>query len=679
MKKRSRSNTLLKVLLMVFTLSCSVLIFHGANFNVLANENRPDQPLPSEDSAYRSYEYVLDGYDINITVHDNNTFDIVEQINAYFNIPKHGIIRTIPLRNKVERLDGTTSNNRVKITKINVNTKYTTSVKNKEKVIKIGDAGKYLLYDQNYRLSYNYNIGKDPMKDYDEFYFNLIGKDWDTVIGGVNFTITLPKAFDEKKLGFSRGPKGSTDNSGIHYKVEGNVISGYYDGILNPGEALTVRLQLPEGYFVNAGIIFDWYLILSFALPMMFVAISVLLWLIFGKDDKVIETVEFYPPEGFNSAEIGFLYRGRAEDNDVISLLIYLANQGYLKISEMEDKALFTKSKSFKLTKLKDYDGNNENERIFLNDLFRTTKKPATPDIISILKSIKNNKKAMNVVLDENYDTRNEVTSDDLTNSFYTTLNKIKTSLNRKENRYEIFEKNSLGKGFIAFLMIVGIYLLITVKPVMENGSIEMLPFAIIFPGIGFTVLFAMVFGKTKLPVKIFGLVWGLGFGGMPWATMVLPSLLAEPLYLLAYISGMVCVFIIVMIFKIMPKRTTYGNEILGRIHGFKTFLETSEKMKLEALVLEDPNYFYNILPFTYVLGVSDTWIKKFEVIALTPPDWYDSGTPFSASSFGNFMDSTMSTARSAMSSSPSSSGGGGSSGGGSSGGGSGGGGGSSW
>jgi hypothetical protein len=30
----------------------------------------------------------------------------------------------------------------------------------------------------------------------------------------------------------------------------------------------------------------------------------------FGNDEKVIETVEFYPPEGFNSAEVGFLYKG---------------------------------------------------------------------------------------------------------------------------------------------------------------------------------------------------------------------------------------------------------------------------------------------------------------------------------------------------------------------------------
>ena len=49
-----------------------------------------------------------------------------------------------------------------------------------------------------------------------------------------------------------------------------------------------------------------------------------------------------------------------------------------------------------------------------------------------------------------------------------------------------------------------------------------------------------------------------------------------------------------------------YGNELLGKIKGFRDFLDTAEKPKLEELVMQNPVYFYNILPFTYVLDVSD-------------------------------------------------------------------------
>ena len=46
-------------------------------------------------------------------------------------------------------------------------------------------------------------------KDYDEFYFNLVEVEWNTTISNVEFTITMPKDFDESKLGFSRGKYGS--------------------------------------------------------------------------------------------------------------------------------------------------------------------------------------------------------------------------------------------------------------------------------------------------------------------------------------------------------------------------------------------------------------------------------------------------------------------------------------
>lgn len=671
MRKSKASVILLLILLLIYISTFSTIAFADG---IESNERM----LLSEDRAYSSYAYLLDGYDVNITVNQDNTFYIIETIDAYFNSPRHGIYRTIPLRNQVERLDGTVSKNRVKISDIKVDGPYATSIEKGAQVIKIGDADTTLTGTKKYTISYVYDIGKDPGKNFDEFYFNLIGEEWDTAISAITFTITMPKAFDGSKVGFSRGPVGSRDSSGIDYQVEGNVISGSYNGVLNAGEGLTVRVELPEGYFVNARNKFDSFLMFSFLLPVLFALLSIVLWIRFGKDKKVIETVEFYPPDGFNSAEIGFLYKGKAENNDVISLLIYLANKKYIKITEIEERALFIKSKSFKLTKLKDYDGDNENERLFLTDLFRTARRPAIADLAGLVKLFKNVKSGQNIDTANIYEARNEVTSEELKNSFYLTLNKIIASLNRKENKEKIFEKRSLGKGFLAVLMIVSIYLLITVKPVVEYGDVSFLPFALLFPGIGFTVLLGMVFGKTKLPIKLFGLVWGLGFGGIPWAIMVLPALLADPMYLAAYITGLGCIFVIVMMFKIMPKRTAYGNELLGKIRGFKTFLETAEKPKLEALVLDDPAYFYNILPFTYVLGVSDKWIEKFEVIALSPPDWYDSNSAFNMTAFGVFMNSTMTTASAVMSASPSGSGSG-SSGGGSSGGGSGGGGGGSW
>lgn len=621
-----------------------------------------------------NYEYNLNSYDINIIVNENNTLNITEKIGAYFNVDKHGIFRKIPLRNTVTRLDGTISKKRAKISDISVDDNYSLYNENGYKVIKIGDADYTIRGQKNYTITYLYNLGKDTGKEYDELYFNLIGDEWDTSISNITFTITMPKEFDESKLGFSSGKKGSTHSSNIIYNVNGNVVTGKLNRTLNSGEALTIRLELPEGYFVGASNNFDLLMILSILLPIIFVIISYFIWKKFGKDEQVIETVEFYPPQGFNSLEVGFLYKGKAENQDVTSLLVYLANKGYIKISEFEEKSLFSTSQEFKINKLREYDGNNVNEELFFNGLFK--KKPT----ISLFGS---NTDTIN-------DNLNEVTSVDLYNNFYITMNKILTNINNKDNKYKIFEKKASSKTIFIVLMIIVTFCLITVPPIIAYGMPENLPFALLFPGIGFSIMFSMLFGETQtiyvngkpthssIGTKLFGLVWGGMFGGMPWAFIVLPALLHDYIYLVIYIIGLLCVLGLILCLKYLPKRTPYGNEMLGKLRGFKNFLETAEKDKLEAMVMQEPSYFYNILPYTYVLGVSDKWIKKFETISLQAPSWYDSPNTFNVNSFGSFMNNTMTSAQKSMSSSPSSSSSG-SSGGGFSGGGSGGGGGGSW
>ena len=559
-----------------------------------------------------------------------------------------GIFRKIPLKNNVERLDGTKSSNRAKITNISVSENYKTSKENGYEVIKIGNSSQTVKGMHTYTIKYTYDIGKDPLENGNELYYNLIGYEWDTSISNITFKITMPKTFEESSLGFSSGTKGSTDNSKIFYSVDGNIISGYVIGALNSKEALTVRLTLPEGYFTSTSTNTDIYAILIIIFSLICVLIAYILWAKYGKDDKVIETVEFYPPEGYNSAEVGFLYEGTSNTPAVISLLIYLANKGYLKIEETEQKGIFKNSKGFKIVKLKEYDGDNENEEIFFKGLFKRRK--------------------------------TSVTAADLYDSFYTTLHKIQNNLNSKENKNKIFEASSKGKGKWLIIMIITLFILITVKPILEYSEmgVEVIPFALLFPGIGFTILIGSLIGTIKIP-KIFAIIWGGMFGGIPWVAFVLPTLTQNIMYLIMYIVGVICIAVILLFAKIMPKRTPYGNEILGKLRGFKTFLKTAEKPQLESLVKQNPEYFYNILPYTYALGVSDVWINQFETIALRAPDWYSSTDDFNMHTFGNFMNTTMKSATSAMSSSPSSDSSGGSSGGGSSGGGSGGGGGGSW
>ena len=531
--------------------------------------------------------YTIEDYNVDMIVNEDNTFNITETIKTNFTQYKHGIYRKLPLKNTIMRLDGTSSKNKARISNISVNAKNKIYNENGYKIIQIGDANRTIIGEQTYVIKYSYDLGKDPLENADEIYFNLIGNQWDTSISKVNFKITMPKEFDKSKLGFASGYYGSSNALDVDFNVDGNVITGSTLKSLSSGEGLTVRCELPEGYFVYK-LRINYKAIVEMAVAIIFVIIAFVLWFKYGRDEKEVETVEFYPPDNLNSVDIGYYYKGKSSRQDAISLLIYLANKGYLEIQEIENKSKLLNKKDFRIMKLKPYDGDNNEERTFFNDLFRH---------------------------------REVVTKDDLEDSFYTTLDKVVTGVSRKENREKLYDKTSLAKcGVVSiFLVILGIDFIFNVYNIIKEGIYDVFDIA--------------------LPLV-----------------------------------EILCLIALVLFVVITKKRTKYGVEILGKIKGFKNFLETAEKDKLEALVEKDPQYFYNILPYTYVLGVSSKWMKKFESIAVEPPNWYNSHNAFDIIMFNHFMNSTYSSISTAMTSTPSSSGGGGFSGGGFSGGGSGGG-----
>ena len=129
-----------------------------------------------------------------------------------------------------------------------------------------------------------------------------------------------------------------------------------------------------------------------------------------------------------------------------------------------------------------------------------------------------------------------------------------------------------------------------------------------------------------------------------------------------------------------MPKRNIESAVIVGQLMGLKKYIEVAEKQEIQSLVEKNPNAFFNILPFAYVLDVEDKWINKFEGMLPENPQWC-TGDIKNFSSFLYRMDkySAPSCANGGISQSSSSSGTSSSGGGGFSGGGCGGGGGGSW
>ena len=61
---------------------------------------------------------------------------------------------------------------------------------------------------------------------------------------------------------------------------------------------------------------------------------------------------------------------------------------------------------------------------------------------------------------------------------------------------------------------------------------------------------------------------------------------------------------------------------------GLREFIKTAELDRLKAMAEDNPEWFYSVLPYTYVFGLSDVFAKRLETLAIPAPEWYVSSSP---------------------------------------------------
>ncbi len=588
--------------------------------------------------------YEINSYDCYYKVTEDNVYHVVETIDVTFNEYRHGIYRQIPEVNYIERLDGSKDTIVAQVDVRSCSDEYSDERVGNDREIKIGDPDEEIIGDHTYTIVYDVKWGNDRVDGEDEFYMNLIGDGWDVPVKNLTFTIELPKEFEDNgdNIGFYYGPYKESKIEGIRYSFDGKIIRGALIGYqIEPGAFFTTRIQLPDEYFKKNSEI-PVAAVIALVLCCVFLTASLVIWILFGRDKDVIDIVEFYPPDGINCAEMSYAYYGQISNRDCVPMIITLAEKGYIQIVQTDEKG---KTFSFKL--LRRYEGTDESEKIFLDGLWSYGK---------------------------------VVTKKELENSFYKTLGEVVKNIKYDWSK-KIFFKNSLWWRLITFPFAAIPYFVGLSSTIRWATGEPALAF--LFPAIhcaAVSVLSIVLFSKkTKLPLRI---ILGIAFIFGIWLfSFFLRDIIdyMGMIYWVVYAACVVANIAQMLFFRIIDKRTDYGIDLLGRINGFKNYLETAERPHLVALVDQDPEYYYKILPYTYVLGITDAWVDQFESIAMEAPHWYHGygyrPSTFDYHAFNSFMRSTMSSTQTAMTSTPGGSG----SGGGFSGGGGGGGGGGSW
>lgn len=616
-------------------------------------------------------------FHVDAVVHQDNVWDITETIDVFFEEPRHGIYRYIPLTFKLQHDVSLDEGNEPKmiqgqvvqdwrefryksdVEKIKVEGgDFTTEDSNDDNcVIRIGSEWHEITGDHRYVIHYRYIYREDRRPNYDYLFHTILGTDFNERIDTFSFRIEFEKPLPadiQSRLEVYSGAYGNTANAveNLTVKANWNFIHGKALNI-PPKHGITLYAKLPEGYYedvLSANHVFHY---ICFGLSVMLIVL-ILYYLFKTKSKKPVKVIEFYPPEGICSAEVGTIIDDSVDAVDMASLIPWFAGHGYISIEEKEKGSVLQRTEVV-LTKLKDLPKDApEYQKKMMQLLF------------------KDNQTANLSHMKEKPDE----------------VNKFKTELKKNFNGDKSLSSYELPV-FLYLPLILATTCVFGTNSVVETFDLNEWVLALMLWGAPFLVgAFLRLYDSDK---DLFGSKWKqvlifiLKFAVMAVLCLLYVSVFLSygaPMGKEVSIGMFVVCFLLGEFIGRFNVDTDYRVQMAGRLMGFKEFIKTAEKSRLEALQNDDPEYFYKILPYAMVFGLSNKWAKLFKDIEVKQPEWYKTSSPLYGYDLTSHMASSLySSSKSAMNivSHDSSSSGSGGGGGGFSGGGGGGGGGGSW
>lgn len=561
--------------------------------------------------------YHIKDYQVNAVLHENNVLEIQETIQVNFSQKRHGIYRYIARdmyvdRDTSEQLDGSSSkvmHYAGKIKKLSVKGwEYDTSTDDGNYIIQIGDEDKTVIGDQLYQISYQYSMPDDRLENSDFLFYSVLGAGWQTQIDHFSFTLDFDKPLSEQaqaELRIYSGSYGSEDNSiDVMYDLTSDRITGEAYQIAS-NQAITIFTELPQGYFTGAR--------QTPSLPVMIMAVltlllsTILLFIEFYKKDApVIETVEFHPPYGMSSAEVGTIIDESVDDIDMMSLIPWWANEGYLLLEEVPDE----KGKSGKHGKKSQV---KESKTKILLHLQKKLPEDAPEYQKRLMKAL--------------FPKDSEVA--DLSNLKESFAEKFMKSKIELQKIYSGERKLSTGaaSAFISVLLLAVVYAL-------EMGLSSQVSLADNLPWGLVAAVLLLIFGVVRLAMvpkdalrstgaKIALSIYGLCSWMIAFICTVVVCVSDHFLPSALFLSSTLLVMPAIWNAGKLIHASAYKKEMQGKLLGLRRFIQTAELERLKMLVDENPTYYYDVLPYAMAFGLMNDWAKRFEGMTLKEPDWY--------------------------------------------------------
>ena len=565
-------------------------------------------PVTAE-AVYADDTYTTPEFDVNVDITANHIMQYDEQIVVNFLEPHHGIYRYIPIQKKFYDISG------IMVDGGQFEDDYSYSGENEygtygNEVLKIGDPYQTYTGEKEYRVRYNLECTKDEDDDYDWLSLDLIPTGWQNPIDNATAYLTLPEKVDWGTFRLYTGLAGEeidvledsrfTVEFGDDYKTMKVVAHD-----LPQGYGVTVQATLPEGYWKGVTSR-RWMGFFALLIPSMLALLMALLWVLNGKDPAVVKPVEFYPPDDITPAEVGYIVDGTIDNKDLSSMIIYFASKGYLEIREKANG-----SKKYELVKKRDIP---DSEPVFAVRLFG--------GLFPVNKAVEGKEQKVDLDhLPKDFGSAVRVARDELEGMYDNGRRKMFTDGSRNARNWGAFIcslilpfpilitnfVNYRGFGLftaaIPFILVLIGTALISSSYDRRHSSARVESVGKFIGGLALAVVASLVtVGSCAAAVGKADIVYGLIVGAVTTAS------LAAGIFFQVF----------------MWARTKENVVIYGKILGFRNFIETAEHDRLVALSDENPEYYYSIMPYAMVMGMSVAWAKKFENMKIPQPDWYE-------------------------------------------------------
>jgi hypothetical protein len=615
----------------LFSFPAAVLSLAIISVDVHAVETSAASPgIPA---AY--FPYSITSYNVNLSADEKRRFHVTERITAQFNEKRHGLYRTIPEVGTIDtgknspprkiRYRARVSDVKVRDSVTGKDIQFDLEAGRTDRLIKIGDPDKTVTGDVAYDISYDYEILPDGDVPRDALYFSIIGGGWDAPVTNVSFSVAMPKPFEPGGIGIIAGSSGS--ERGIPFLVRGSVISGSYQGPLRPGEGITLRASLTDGYFsAGSGVRENVWMIIFAATGLLCVVIMLRAR---RRRNTPAEAVSERNPAEF-AMMLGGLFKNRA----LPSLIPYWAEKGLLRINGAD-------AKNPVIEKVRGLEKNAEMyEKLFFGALFCESDR-VTPSSLSG---------------SEKYRLQ-AVSAQD----------KLVRFLTEKGSLYESDGK----KGRIICYSLSFLCMVLTLGTGLSWNASEFYQYAgAFFIGLCMSIWYGPNIAGIEICAKRlrFGRYFGFLSGVFFYACM-LASVAGLVLYSYGFdrvtVAGCAASFVCMIAGAFSRKLSSRGENAAAGFDVVRRRMAAHMKRLSGGNSTDTSALYSEILPYAFVLNLAGKWGGSFEGLSVQPPSWYNgAGGGFDRLDFISNMNSFLENSRSAMSSSSSDSGGGGSSGG---------------